>query len=113
RPVATDAVSVARLKAAGAIVLGKAVTTQFASGDPSPSVNPWRADRTPAGSSSGSGVSVAARLVPFALGTQTAGSVLRPAAYNGVVGLKPTYGRVSRRGIVPLAWSLDHAGVLA
>src|SRR5918997_1576245 len=92
------------------LTAGKAVTTQFASSDPSPSVNPWRADRTPAGSSSGSGVGVAARLVPVALGTQTGGSILRPAAYNGVVGLKPTYGRVSRQGIVPLAWSLDHAG---
>lgn len=110
QPVAGDAFSVARLKAAGAIVVGKTVTTQFASADPSPTVNPWRADRTPAGSSSGSGVSVAARLVPFALGTQTGGSILRPAAYNGAVGLKPTYGRVSRQGIVPLAWSLDHAG---
>lgn len=106
----SDSFSVARLKAAGAILVGKAVTTQFASSDPSPSVNPWRADRTPAGSSSGSGVGVAARLVPIALGTQTGGSILRPAAYNGVVGLKPTYGRVSRAGIVPLAWSLDHAG---
>lgn len=110
KPVASDAFSVARLKAAGAIVLGKTVTTQFASADPSPTVNPWRADRTPAGSSSGSGVGVAARLMPFALGTQTGGSILRPAAYNGAVGLKPTYGRVSRQGIVPLAWSLDHAG---
>jgi len=105
-----DSFTVARLKAAGAILVGKAVTTQFASSDPSPTVNPWRADRSPAGSSSGSGAGVAARLVPIALGTQTGGSILRPAAYNGVVGLKPTYGRVSRQGIVPLAWSLDHAG---
>jgi aspartyl-tRNA(Asn)/glutamyl-tRNA(Gln) amidotransferase subunit A len=105
-----DSFTVARLKAAGAILVGKAVTTQFASSDPSPTVNPWRADRTPAGSSSGSGAGVAARLVPIALGTQTGGSILRPAAYNGVVGLKPTYGRVSRHGIVPLSWSLDHAG---
>jgi aspartyl-tRNA(Asn)/glutamyl-tRNA(Gln) amidotransferase subunit A len=105
-----DSFTVARLKAAGAVLVGKAVTTQFASSDPSPTVNPWRADRSPAGSSSGSGAGVAARLVPIALGTQTGGSILRPAAYNGVVGLKPTYGRVSRQGIVPLAWSLDHAG---
>jgi Asp-tRNA(Asn)/Glu-tRNA(Gln) amidotransferase A subunit family amidase len=89
------------------------VTTQFAAGDPSPTRNPWRADRTPGGSSSGSAVAVAARLVPIALGTQTGGSILRPAAYNGVVGLKPTYGRVSRRGIVPLSWTLDHAGPIA
>src|SRR5262245_48398457 len=105
-----DAFTVARMKAAGAVLLGKAVTTQFAAGDPSPTRNPWRADRTPGGSSSGSAAAVAARLVPVALGTQTGGSILRPAAYNGVVGLKPTYGRVSRRGIVPLSWTLDHAG---
>lgn len=105
-----DAHSVARMKAAGAILLGKTVTTQFASADPSPTINPWRADRTPAGSSSGSGAGVGARLLPVALATQTGGSILRPAAYNGAVGLKPTYGRVSRHGIVPLAWSLDHAG---
>src|SRR5215475_684678 len=105
-----DAFTVARMKAAGAVLIGKAVTTQFAAGDPSPTRNPWRADRTPGGSSSGSAAAVAARLVPVALGTQTGGSILRPAAYNGVVGLKPTYGRVSRRGIVPLAWTLDHAG---
>jgi aspartyl-tRNA(Asn)/glutamyl-tRNA(Gln) amidotransferase subunit A len=105
-----DAFTVARMKAAGAVLIGKAVTTQFAAGDPSPTRNPWRADRTPGGSSSGSAAAVAARLVPIALGTQTGGSILRPAAYNGVVGLKPTYGRVSRRGIVPLAWTLDHAG---
>lgn len=105
-----DCFSVARLKAAGGILLGKTVTTQFASSDPSPTVNPWRPDRTPGGSSSGSGASVGARLLPVALGTQTGGSILRPAAYNGAVGLKPTYGRVSRQGIVPLAWSLDHAG---
>src|SRR3954452_22768275 len=107
---APECFSAARLREAGGILLGKAVTTQFASSDPSPSVNPWRADRTPAGSSSGSGVGGAARLVPVALGTQTGGSILRPSAYNGVVGLKPTYGRVSRAGIVPLSWSLDHAG---
>jgi len=107
-----DAFTVARMKAAGAVLIGKTVTTQFAAGDPSPTRNPWRADRTPGGSSSGSGAAVAARLVPVALGTQTGGSILRPAAYNGVVGLKPTYGRVSRRGIVPLAWTLDHAGPL-
>ncbi len=105
-----DAFTIARLKAAGAILLGKTVTTQFASSDPPPTSNPWHAERTPGGSSSGSGAAVAARLVPLALGTQTGGSILRPAAYNGVVGLKPTYGRVSRAGIVPLSWTLDHAG---
>jgi Asp-tRNA(Asn)/Glu-tRNA(Gln) amidotransferase A subunit family amidase len=108
-----DAEPVARLKNAGAILLGKMVTTQFAHADPSKTRNPWRDDRTPGGSSSGSAAGVAARLVPIALGSQTAGSVLRPAAYNGVVGFKPTYGRVSKRGVLPLAWSLDHVGILA
>lgn len=108
-----DAEPVARLKRAGAILLGKTVTTQFAHADPSRTRNPWAADRTPGGSSSGSAAGVAARLVPMALGSQTAGSVLRPAAYNGVIGFKPTYGRISKRGVLPLAWSLDHVGLLA
>src|SRR5262245_24793151 len=108
-----DAFAVARMKAAGAVLIGKTVTTQFASGDPSPTRNPWRADRTPGGSSSGSGAAVAARMVPGALGSQTGGSVLRPAAYVGVVGLKPTYGRVSRRGVLALAWSIDHPGTFS
>jgi aspartyl-tRNA(Asn)/glutamyl-tRNA(Gln) amidotransferase subunit A len=109
----TDSEPIARLKRDGAILLGKMVTTQFAQSDPSRTFNPWAADRTPGGSSSGSAAGVAARLVPFALGSQTAGSVLRPAAYNGVVGFKPTYGRISKRGVFPLAWTLDHVGVLA
>jgi aspartyl-tRNA(Asn)/glutamyl-tRNA(Gln) amidotransferase subunit A len=108
-----DSEPVARLKRAGAILLGKMVTTQFAYADPSRTRNPWSAERTPGGSSSGSAAGVAAREVPLALGSQTAGSVLRPAAYNGVIGFKPTYGRVSKRGVLPLAWSLDHVGVLA
>ena len=108
-----DAEPVARLKRAGAILLGKLVTTQFAFADPSPTRNPWGDDRTPGGSSSGSAAGVAARLVPIALGSQTAGSVLRPAAFTGVVGFKPTYGRISKRGVFPLAWTLDHVGVLA
>jgi aspartyl-tRNA(Asn)/glutamyl-tRNA(Gln) amidotransferase subunit A len=113
RTPSRDAEPIARLKHAGAILLGKMVTTQFAYSDPSRTRNPWQADRTPGGSSSGSAVGVAARLVPVALGSQTAGSVLRPAAYNGVVGFKPTYGRVSKRGVLPLAWSVDHVGLLA
>jgi aspartyl-tRNA(Asn)/glutamyl-tRNA(Gln) amidotransferase subunit A len=108
-----DAEPIARLKRAGAVLVGKLVTTQFAHADPSRTRNPWHADHTPGGSSSGSAAGVAARLVPAAFGSQTAGSVLRPAAYNGVVGFKPTYGRVSKRGVLPLAWSLDHVGVLA
>jgi aspartyl-tRNA(Asn)/glutamyl-tRNA(Gln) amidotransferase subunit A len=108
-----DAATVERLRQAGAIILGKTVTTQFAFADPPRTRNPWDRERTPGGSSSGSAAAVAARLVPLALGSQTAGSILRPAAYCGVYGLKPTYGLVSRFGIVPLAWTLDHPGPLA
>jgi aspartyl-tRNA(Asn)/glutamyl-tRNA(Gln) amidotransferase subunit A len=108
-----DAACVARLRAAGAVILGKLQTTEFAFSDPAVTRNPWHPARTPGGSSSGSAAAVAARMVPAALGSQTVGSVLRPAAFCGVVGLKPTYGRVSRRGVLPLAWSLDHVGVFA
>ncbi|MFH1140551.1 MAG: amidase, partial [Chloroflexota bacterium] len=108
-----DATSIARLKEAGAIILGKAVTTQFAATDPSPTFNPWNPAHTPGGSSSGSAVAVAIRMCPAALGSQTVGSTLRPAAYNGIVGIKPTYGRVSKYGVIPLAWSLDTVGILA
>ena len=113
RIASRDAEPIARLKQAGAILLGKLVTTQFAFADPSRTRNPWHDERTPGGSSSGSAAGVATRQVPIALGSQTAGSVLRPAAYNGVVGFKPTYGRISKRGVLPLAWSLDHVGLLA
>ena len=108
-----DAESVARLRAAGAIVMGKTVTTQFAWADPSPTRNPWNTARTPGGSSSGSAAGVAARAFPFALGSQTGGSVLRPASYNGVVGMKPTFGRISRRGVFAVAESLDTMGHFA
>ena len=107
-----DATSVAKIKAAGGIILGKAVTTEFATSDPSPTRNPWNLDHTPGGSSSGSSAAVASRMVPAALGSQTGGSTCRPAAYNGIVGLKPTYGRISRYGVVPVSWSLDHVGIL-
>ena len=107
-----DATSVARLKEAGAIILGKAVTTEFATGDPSPSRNAWNQAHTPGGSSSGSAVAVAARMCPATLGSQTGGSTCRPASYNGVVGLKATYGRISRHGVVPVSWSLDHVGII-
>jgi aspartyl-tRNA(Asn)/glutamyl-tRNA(Gln) amidotransferase subunit A len=110
---AADAASVARLRAAGAVILGKLHTTEFAFLDPAPTRNPWHRDRTPGGSSSGSAAAVAARMVPGALGSQTVGSTLRPAAFCGAVGLKPTYGRVSRRGVIALAWSLDHVGLFA
>ena len=105
-----DATTVALLKEAGAIVMGKTVTTEFAFGDPSHTRNPWNAAHTPGGSSSGSAVGVAARIFPVSLGSQTGGSVLRPASYNGVVGLKPTFGRISRYGVMAAAWSLDTMG---
>lgn len=108
-----DAGAVARLRAAGAVIVGKTATTEFAYRAPAATRNPWNLEHTPGGSSSGSGAAVAARMVPVALGTQTAGSVLRPAAYCGVVGLKGTHGLVPVDGVIPLAWSLDHVGVLA
>jgi aspartyl-tRNA(Asn)/glutamyl-tRNA(Gln) amidotransferase subunit A len=108
-----DATVISRLKDAGAIIMGKTVTTQFASGDPSPTRNPWNTEHTPGGSSSGSAAGLAARMFPASLGTQTGGSVLRPASYNGVVGLKPTFGRISKHGVYPLAWSLDTVGAMA
>jgi Asp-tRNA(Asn)/Glu-tRNA(Gln) amidotransferase A subunit family amidase len=111
RPSA-DAASVARIRAAGAIVLGKTVTTEFAYRDPAPTRNPWNHGHTPGGSSAGSAAAVAARMAPLALGSQTVGSVLRPAAYCGVVGFKGTHGLVPVSGVIPLAWSLDHVGVL-
>lgn len=110
---AQDAAAVARLRAAGAVLLGKTVTTQFADGDPSPTRNPWNTERSPGGSSAGSAAAVGAHCLPAALGTQTAGSVVRPAGFCGAVGLKPTFGRVSRRNVLPFAWSLDTMGVMA
>ena len=105
-----DATAVAVLKASGAVIMGKTVTTEFACMDPSPTRNPWNVAHTPGGSSSGSAVGVAARAFPAALGSQTAGSVLRPAAYSGVVGMKPTFGSVSTHGVTPVAGSLDTVG---
>jgi Asp-tRNA(Asn)/Glu-tRNA(Gln) amidotransferase A subunit family amidase len=105
-----DATTVKLLKQAGAIILGKTVTTEFACIDPSPTVNPWNPAHTPGGSSSGSAVAVASRMCPAALGSQTVGSVLRPASYNGVVGFKPSFGRVSRYGVIPVSWTLDTMG---
>jgi Asp-tRNA(Asn)/Glu-tRNA(Gln) amidotransferase A subunit family amidase len=113
RTPAADAAAVARMRAQGAVILGKVTTTAFAFLDPSPTRNPWNRAHTPGGSSSGSAAAVAARMVPLALGTQTAGSVLRPAAYCGVVGFKPSHGRISTAGVVPLAWSLDHVGIFS
>lgn len=106
-----DATSVRKLREAGAIILGKAQTTEFAALKPSPTHNPWNLDHTPGGSSSGSAAAVAAAMCPGALGSQTYGSTIRPAAYCGCVGLKPTYGRVSAHGLFALCWSLDHVGL--
>lgn len=110
---AYDATAVARLRRAGAVILGKTHTTEFASFDPSPARNPWALEHTPGGSSSGSAAALAARMCQGALGSQTSGSICRPAAFCGVVGLKPTFGRVSRYGVHPLAWTLDHPGPMA
>jgi len=112
----TDAVVTARLKAAGGVLLGKLSTHEFAIGGPSfdlpfpPARNPWNRNCHPGGSSSGSGAALAAGFVPAALGTDTGGSVRNPASMCGIVGMKPTYGRVSRRGVFPLSYSLDHVG---
>jgi aspartyl-tRNA(Asn)/glutamyl-tRNA(Gln) amidotransferase subunit A len=108
-----DATAVQRLKEAGAIILGKVQTTEFAALAPSPTHNPWNLEHTPGGSSSGSAAAVAAAMCPGALGSQTYGSTIRPAAYCGCVGLKPTYGRISAFGLFALSWSLDHVGLFA
>jgi aspartyl-tRNA(Asn)/glutamyl-tRNA(Gln) amidotransferase subunit A len=108
-----DATVVARLRDAGAIILGKTVTTEFASFDPPPTRNPWKLDRTPGGSSSGSAAAVALGMCLGAIGSQTGGSITRPASFCGVAGCKPSYGRVSLAGIVPLAVHMDHPGPIA
>ncbi len=110
RPASSDAEIVSRLRAAGGIVIGKTATTQFACFDPAPTANPYDASRTPGGSSSGSAVAVAVGTCFAALGTQTGGSILRPAAYCRVVGYKPTFGRWSMQGVVPVSFHLDHVG---
>jgi len=107
-----EATVVTKLKKEGAIILGKTATTEFAYADPAPTRNPWNLEHTPGGSSSGSAAAVASGMCPAALGSQTGGSVLRPAAYCGIVGFKPTYGRISRHGVFALAWTLDHVGFL-
>lgn len=116
RMAVSDAAVVARLRAAGAIFPAKLATHEFAIGGPSfdlpfpPARNPWNTAHHPGGSSSGSGSAIAARLLPAALGTDTGGSIRHPASHCGIVGLKPTYGLVSRRGVFPLAFTLDHVG---
>lgn len=110
---AQDAVCVERLKKAGAIIIGKTVTTEFAMGRSGPTRNPHDLTRTPGGSSSGAAASVAAGMAHAGLATQTQGSILRPAAYCGVVGYKPSHGRLPVKGIHPVAPSIDHLGVIA
>jgi aspartyl-tRNA(Asn)/glutamyl-tRNA(Gln) amidotransferase subunit A len=112
-----DATAVARLKQAGCILVGKLTMSEFAFGDDvnpisgqRPTHNPWNLERSASGSSSGSGAAVSASMCAAALGTDTGGSIRLPSAYCGIVGLKPTYGRVSRYGVTPLAWTLDNAG---
>ncbi len=115
---AADAATTARLEAAGMVLIGKLATHEFATGGPAwdlpfpPARNPWNTAHFTGGSSSGSGAAVASGILPLAMGSDTGGSIRLPAAYCGTVGLKPTYGRVSRRGIVPLCYSLDTAGPL-
>jgi aspartyl-tRNA(Asn)/glutamyl-tRNA(Gln) amidotransferase subunit A len=106
----SDAAVVAALRRAGAVLLGKTVTTPWAGFDPPPTANPWHPAHTPGGSSSGSAAAVAAGMCLAALGTQTGGSIIRPAAYCGVAGLKPGYGELPMGGIFPLAPHLDHVG---
>jgi aspartyl-tRNA(Asn)/glutamyl-tRNA(Gln) amidotransferase subunit A len=116
---AADSVVESKFKAQGAVLLGKLATHEFALGGPSfdlpfpPARNPWNREHIPGGSSSGSGAAVAAGLVRMAMGSDTGGSIRGPAAYCGTVGLKPTYGLVSRRGVFPLSTTLDHCGPLS
>jgi aspartyl-tRNA(Asn)/glutamyl-tRNA(Gln) amidotransferase subunit A len=112
------ATAVERLEGGGAVLLGKLNLLEYATGSGTdsgfgPARNPWNLERDPGGSSSGSGAALAAGLATLSLGTDTGGSIRNPAARCGVVGLKPTYGRVSRHGVTPLAWTLDHAGPMA
>lgn len=108
-----DAPTIARLRQAGTVFLGKTVTTAFASFDPPPTRNPWDLSRTPGGSSSGSAAALATVMCLGAVGSQTGGSITRPASYCGVAGCKPTYGLLPLDGIVPLAPSMDHPGPMA
>jgi len=112
-PARNDSAAVAKLRAAGAIVLGKTTTHELACGVYTPPTrNPWDLDRSAGGSSGGTGAAVAARIVPGGIGSDTGGSIRIPASHCGLVGIKPTYGRVSRAGALALSWSLDHVGTL-
>jgi Asp-tRNA(Asn)/Glu-tRNA(Gln) amidotransferase A subunit family amidase len=108
-----DATAVALLRQAGAVIMGKTVTTELALFGPGKTRNPHDPERTPGGSSSGSAAAVAAGMVPLAIGSQTNGSVIRPASFCGVVGYKPTHGLISRKGVLTLSRTLDHVGVFA
>jgi Asp-tRNA(Asn)/Glu-tRNA(Gln) amidotransferase A subunit family amidase len=113
RTPSRDASVVAMLRAAGAVIMGKTVTTEFAYFSPRKTRNPHNAEHTPGGSSSGSAAAVGANMVPLAIGSQTNGSTIRPAAYCGVVGFKPTYGLISRHRALMLSRTLDHVGLFA
>jgi Asp-tRNA(Asn)/Glu-tRNA(Gln) amidotransferase A subunit family amidase len=113
RTPSRDATVVARLRAAGAVIMGKTVTTEFAYFFPGKTRNPHNPEHTPGGSSSGSAAAVAAEMVPLAVGSQTNGSTIRPAAYCGVIGFKPTHGLISRHGVFALSRTLDHVGLFA
>jgi len=113
RTPSRDATAVSMLRAAGAVIMGKTVTTEFAYFSPGKTRNPHNPEHTPGGSSSGSAAAVAAGMVPLALGSQTNGSTIRPAAYCGVIGFKPTRGMISRQGILTLSRTLDHVGLFA
>lgn len=106
----SEAAVVSTLRKKGALILGKTVTTEFAHFEPGPTRNPHDPSRTPGGSSSGSAAAVAAGICPAALGTQTIGSIIRPASFCGIVGFKPSFGRISTDGVIPVSKSVDHVG---
>jgi Asp-tRNA(Asn)/Glu-tRNA(Gln) amidotransferase A subunit family amidase len=113
RTPSRDATVVSMLRVAGAVIMGKTVTTEFAYFSPGETRNPLNSEHTPGGSSSGSAAAIAANMVPLALGSQTNGSTIRPAAYCGVIGFKPTHGLISRHGVLALSRTLDHVGLFA
>src|SRR5688500_886047 len=113
RTPSRDAAVIARLRSAGAVIMGKTVTTEFACGASGKTRNPHSPAHTPGGSSSGSAAGVAAEMVPVALGSQTGGSMIRPAAFCGVYGFKPTHGLIPRPGVFQISRTLDHVGVFA
>ncbi|HLF12854.1 MAG TPA: amidase, partial [Gammaproteobacteria bacterium] len=113
RTPSRDATAVSLLRAAGAVIMGKTVSTEFAYFSPGKTRNPHNPEHTPGGSSSGSAAAVAANMAPLAIGSQTNGSTIRPAAYCGVIGFKPSHGLISRHRVSPLSRALDHVGLFA